>query len=56
VEPPAPLDPARHSPGLVKLIMDCLRRSPEARPSVADLFDRLDELAAVAGVAKVRFR
>ena len=56
VESPAPLDPARHSPGLVELIMDCLQRSPDARPSVAELFDRLDELAAVAGVGKVRFR
>jgi len=56
VESPAPLDPARHSPGLVDLIMDCLQRSPDARPSVAELFDRLDELAAIAGVAKVRFR
>jgi len=56
VESPAPLDPARHSPGLVELIMDCLQRSPDARPSVGELFDRLDELAAVAGVGKVRFR
>jgi len=56
VESPAPLDPARHSPGLVELIMDCLQCSPDARPSVAELFDRLDELAAVAGVGKVRFR
>lgn len=56
VELPAPLDPMRHSPGLVKLIMDCLRREPDARPSVAELFDRLDELAAMAGVGKVRFR
>jgi serine/threonine protein kinase len=56
VESPAPLDPSRHSPGLVRLIMDCLQRSPEARPSVAELFDRLDELAAIAGVAKLRFR
>jgi serine/threonine protein kinase len=55
-ESPAPLDPARHSPGLVQLIMDCLQRSPDPRPSLAELFDRLDELAAVAGVAKVRFR
>ena len=56
VESPAPLDPLRHSPGLVELIMDCLRRDPSARPTVAALFDRLDELAAIAGVGKVRFR
>jgi eukaryotic-like serine/threonine-protein kinase len=56
VESPAPLDPERHSAGLVDLIMDCLRHSPTARPTVAALFDRLDELAALAGVGKVRFR
>ena len=56
IESPAPLDPMRHSPGLVELIMDCLRREPAARPSVGELFDRLDELAALAGVGKVRFR
>lgn len=56
VESPAPLDPLRHSPGLVGLIMDGLRRSPDERPTVAELFDRLDELAAQAGVGKVRFR
>lgn len=32
VEEPSPLDPARHSPGLVDLIIGCLRRSPEERP------------------------
>jgi hypothetical protein len=36
--------------------MDGLRRAPEDRPTVAELFDRLDELAAQAGVGKVRFR
>ncbi len=56
VESPAPLDPLRHSPGLVELIMDCLQRDPSARPTVAGLLDRLDELAAIAGVGKVRFR
>lgn len=56
VESPAPLDPLRHSPGLVELIMDGLRRSSDERPTVAELFDRLDELAAQAGVGKVRFR
>lgn len=56
VESPAPLDPLRHSPGLVALIMDGLRRTPDERPTVAELFDRLDELAADAGVGKVRFR
>lgn len=56
VEAPAPLDPMRHSPGLVELIMDCLRRDPDARPSAAQLFDRLDGLASIAGVGTVRFR
>ena len=56
VESPAPLDPMRHSPGLEELIMDCLRRDPDARPSAGQLFDRLDELASVAGVGTVRFR
>lgn len=55
-ESPAPLDPIRHSPGLVELITDCLRREPDLRPSVGELFDRLDDLAAMAGVGKVRFR
>ena len=56
VESPAALDPGRHSRGLVDLIMDCLARDPAARPAVAELFDRLDELASIAGVGKVRFR
>ena len=55
-EAPAALDPGRHSRGLVDLIMDCLARDPATRPSVATLFDRLDELASIAGVGKVRFR
>jgi eukaryotic-like serine/threonine-protein kinase len=56
VESPAALDPGRHSRGLVNLVMGCLARNPEARPSAAELFDRLDELASIAGVGKVRFR
>jgi eukaryotic-like serine/threonine-protein kinase len=56
VERPAPLDPSRHSPGLVDIIMDTLADDPEARPSVAGLFDRFDDLGAIAGVGKVRFR
>lgn len=56
VETPAPLDPMRHSPGLAETVMSTLRRDPKARPSVADLFDRFDELAARAGVGRVRFR
>ena len=56
VEEPVPLDPMRHSPGLSELIMECLARDPAARPSVADLFDRFDELSERAGVGKVRFR
>jgi len=56
IESPAPLDPERHTPGLVDLIMSCLHRAPGSRPSAAELFDRLDELAARAGVGRVRFR
>ena len=56
VESPAALDPERHSPPLVDLIMQTLSRAPEARPTVAELFDRFDELAERAGVGKVRFR
>lgn len=56
VERPATLDPIRHSPGLSQLIMACLVEDPARRPSVAELFDRFDELAAAAGVGKVRFR
>jgi len=56
VEPPAALDPMRHSPGLTELIMNAMTRSPEDRPTVAELFDRFDDLAALAGVGKVRFR
>jgi eukaryotic-like serine/threonine-protein kinase len=53
---PAPLDPLRHSPGLVDLIMRTMSREPAARPSATELFERFDELAAAAGVGKVRFR
>ena len=56
VEPPAPLDPERHSGALVAVVMECLRRDPDSRPSASELFDRLDELAAIAGVGKIRFR
>ena len=56
IEEALPLDPRRHSPGLSELIMACLQRDPAMRPSVAALFDRFDELAAQAGVARVRFR
>ncbi|MCA1572299.1 MAG: serine/threonine protein kinase [Chloroflexi bacterium] len=56
VEEPAPLDPMRHSPGLSETVMSTLRRDPAARPSVTELFDQFDELAAAAGVGKVRFR
>jgi hypothetical protein len=50
------LEPMRHSPGLSALLMRCLSREPGARPSVAELFERFDELAAAAGVSRVRFR
>jgi eukaryotic-like serine/threonine-protein kinase len=56
VERPAPLDPARHSPGLVDLLVRTLHPDPAARPAVAQLFEELDELAARAGIARVRFR
>jgi eukaryotic-like serine/threonine-protein kinase len=56
VQDPAPLDPARHSAGLVEVIMSTLARDPAARPSMATLFDRFDDLAAIAGVGRVRFR
>jgi serine/threonine protein kinase len=56
VEEPAPLEPMRHSPGLPALLMRCLSREPGARPSVAELFERFDELAAAVGVSRVRFR
>ena len=55
-EEPALLDPIRHSPGLSEAVMSTLRRDPPARPSVTELFDRFDALAAEAGVGKVRFR
>jgi serine/threonine protein kinase len=56
VEAPAPLDPERHTPGLVDLVLSCLHRMPGSRPSAAELFERLDDLAARAGVGRVRFR
>jgi serine/threonine protein kinase len=55
-ERPEVLDPIRHSPGLSDLVMAALADDPAERPSVAELFDRFDELAAAAGVGKVRFR
>ncbi|MDQ3149163.1 MAG: hypothetical protein M3Q38_04470, partial [Chloroflexota bacterium] len=55
-EEPTLLDPNRHSPGLSEVMMSTLRRDPGSRPSVIELFDRFDELAAEAGVGKVRFR
>jgi serine/threonine protein kinase len=55
-ERPEPLDPIRHSPGLSELVMASLADDPAERPSVTELFDRFDELAAAAGVGKVRFR
>ncbi|MEX1156928.1 MAG: serine/threonine-protein kinase [Chloroflexota bacterium] len=56
IEPAVPLDARRHSPGLCAVVMACLQRNPSARPSVAELFERFDDLAAQAGVARVRFR
>ena len=56
VEEPAPLDPKRHSPGLAELVMRTLTRDPAGRPTMAELFDRFDELGVAAGVGKVRFR
>lgn len=56
VEDPVPLDSLRHSPGLVNAIMVSLARDPDDRPTVAELFDMFDEMAAEAGVGRVRFR
>jgi eukaryotic-like serine/threonine-protein kinase len=56
VEEPRLLDPLRHSPGLSEVVMSMLRRDPAERPTAPELFDRLDDLAARAGVGKVRFR
>ncbi len=56
VERPALLDPMRHSPGLSEVIMACLVPDPASRASMAELFDRFDDLAARAGVGKIRFR
>jgi len=56
VEEPLTLDPSRHSPGLSETVMSTLQRDPARRPSVTALFDRFDQLAAEAGVGKVRFR
>lgn len=53
---PSLLDPIRHSPGLSEVVMSTLHRDPNARPSVTELFDQFDDLAAAAGVGKVRFR
>ena len=39
-----------------EVVMRTLSRDPAARPSVAELFERFDELGADAGVGKVRFR
>jgi serine/threonine protein kinase len=56
IEEPNVLDPMRHSPGLSEVVTSMLRRDPAERPAAAELFDRLDELAAMAGVGKIRFR
>ncbi len=56
VEEPAPLDPLRHSPPLVDVIMGALARSPDDRPTVTELLDRVDELAERPGVGQVRVR
>ncbi len=50
IQSPALLDAQPHASGLVEVIMDAMRRSPDDRPTVAQVFDRLDHLAAGAGV------
>jgi eukaryotic-like serine/threonine-protein kinase len=55
-EPPAPLDPNRHSPPMAETVMACLRRDVAERPTAAELFERFDELGARAGMGRVRFR
>ena len=49
VEAPGPLEPGRHAAGLVELIRDALRPSPEDRPSAAGMADRLVDLTAREG-------
>jgi eukaryotic-like serine/threonine-protein kinase len=56
IEPPAPLDPIRHSPGLSEAVMRMLSRNPRARPSMADIFEVFDDLSARTGAGRVRFR
>lgn len=56
LEPAAPLDPSRHSPGLSDVVMRMLSRDPTARPSMADIFDVFDDLSAQTRVGRVRFR
>ncbi len=56
VESPAPLDPRRHPPGLVEVISAGLQRSPDERPTAAEVCDRLDEVAAQPTLGTNRLR
>jgi serine/threonine protein kinase len=50
------LEPERFSQRLADLVARCLAPDPSDRPLPADLFDELDELAARAGVGRLRTR
>lgn len=53
---PTALPPERHSQRLADLVASCLSVDPAARPLPAELFDELDDLAARAGVGRLRTR
>jgi serine/threonine protein kinase len=52
----AALPPERHSQVLADLVARCLASDPADRPLPSDLFDELDELAARAGIGRLRTR
>jgi len=54
--PAAPLAAERHSQRLADLVASCLAPDPSDRPLPAALFDELDDLAARAGVGRLRTR
>ena len=54
--PAAALPPERYSQRMADLVARCLARDPADRPLPAELFDELDELAARAGVGRLRTR
>lgn len=54
--PAAALPPERYSQVLADLVARCLAPDPADRPLPAELFEELDELAARAGVGRLRTR